>query len=63
MAGSVLGDIGILVLSVVNLSSTFTAYPLWLLFLAHMWFNDDIHKANTSEDPHHPERTRRVSIL
>ena len=27
---------------------------------AHMWFDMKIHDANTNEDPHHPEITKRV---
>ena len=28
--------------------------------IAHMWYGDEIHDANTNEDLHNPERTRRV---
>ena len=30
---------------------------------AHMWYSDEIHEANTNEDQHNPERTRRVRML
>ena len=30
---------------------------------AHMWYSDEIHEANTNEDQHNPERTRRVRTL
>ena len=29
---------------------------------AHMWFDVKVHDANTNEDPHHPEITKRVSV-
>ena len=29
--------------------------------IAHMWFDEEIHEANTNEYPQDPERTRRVS--
>ena len=35
----------------------FFVYPI----IAHMWFSDEVHEANTNEDPQNPGRTRRVS--
>ena len=38
-------------------------YRLYIpYYLAHMWFDDTIHGANTDEDPSNPEKTRRVIL-
>ena len=34
-----------------------------IMNIAHMWYSDEIHEANTNEDQHNPERTRRVRTL
>ena len=36
---------------------------LCLSHIAHMWFGEEVHEANTNEDIQHPDQTKRVSIF